>query len=108
MQNNSISLSHAKELADIYKNAGYEEVTASAGVHHGTFKVYVNFIPVADITQLTPELFKAVKEEAITVNGILYEGETVILLESINGKLRCKDRTGKIWFIEKNNLKKIN
>ena len=66
------ALAHAKELADIYSKAGYEEVTASAGVHHGTFKVYVNFIPVADITQLTPELFKAVKKEAIMVNGILY------------------------------------
>ena len=68
----STALAHAKELADIYNKAGYEEVTASAGVHHGTFKVYVNFIPVADITQLTPELFKAVKKEAIMVNGILY------------------------------------
>ena len=68
----SKALEHAKELADIYSNAGYQEVTAAAGVHTGTFKVYVNFIPVADITQLTPELFKAVKKEAITVNGILY------------------------------------
>tara|TARA_Y100000768_G_scaffold379259_1_gene354722 strand:- start:5334 stop:6794 length:1461 start_codon:yes stop_codon:yes gene_type:complete len=66
------ALSDAKELADIYNKAGYQEVTASAGVHHGTFKVFVNFIPVADITQLTPELFKAVKNQAIKVNGILY------------------------------------
>jgi hypothetical protein len=68
----SNALSHAKELANIYNKSGYQEVTASAGVHHGTFKVFVNFIPVADITQLTPELFKAVKNEAIKVNGILY------------------------------------
>ena len=66
------ALSDAKELADIYNKAGYQEVTASAGVHHGTFKVFVNFIPVADITQLTPELFKAVNNKAIKVNGILY------------------------------------
>ena len=42
-----------------------------------------------------------------TVNGILYEGETVILLESINGKLRCKDRTGKIWFLSGDEIELI-
>ena len=31
-----------------------------AGVHHGTYKVYVNFIPVADITFLEKSLFKKV------------------------------------------------
>ena len=46
------ALDDAKELADIYYNAGFQEVEAKAGVHHGTYKVYVNFIPVADITYL--------------------------------------------------------
>ena len=50
-------LEDAKELADIYYKAGFEEVEAKAGVHYGTFKVFVNFIPVADITLLSPELF---------------------------------------------------
>ena len=68
----SNALKDAKELADIYAAAGYDEVEAKAGVHHGTFKVYVNFIPVADITQLTPELFKSVGQKAVRVNGILY------------------------------------
>ena len=37
------ALDHAKELADIYVEAGYTEVEAKAGVHHGTYKVFVNF-----------------------------------------------------------------
>ena len=66
------ALEDAKELADIYEKEGYDDVEAKAGVHHGTFKVYVSFIPVADITFLTPQLFKAVSRESIRVNGIMY------------------------------------
>lgn len=66
------ALNDAKELADIYYNAGFQEVEAKAGVHHGTYKVYVNFIPVADITHLEKALFKRVQSEAIRVYSILY------------------------------------
>ena len=66
------ALEHAKELADIYYNHGFQEVEAKAGVHHGTYKVYVNFIPVADITFLESQLFKTVQKEAVRVYGILY------------------------------------
>ena len=68
----SNALEDAKELSDIYYSAGYEEVEAKAGVHAGTFKVFVNYIPVADITYLERKLFTAVSKEAIRVNGILY------------------------------------
>ena len=66
------ALEDAKELADIYYKDGFQEVEAKAGVHHGTYKVYVNFIPVADITYLDKSLFKRVQKDAIRVYGILY------------------------------------
>ena len=66
------ALKDAKELADIYAKFGWKDVEAKAGVHHGTFKVYVNYIPVADITQMDLDLFKSLKKDAIKVNGILY------------------------------------
>jgi len=66
------ALSDAKELADIYYKAGFQEVEAKAGVHHGTYKVFVNFIPVADITYLDRPLFKRIQKDAIRVYGILY------------------------------------
>jgi len=66
------AMEDAKELADIYYDAGFQEVEAKSGVHHGTYKVYVNFIPVADITYLEKALFKRVQHEAIRVYGILY------------------------------------
>ena len=66
------ALFDAKELADIYYKAGYLEVEAKAGVHYGTYKVFVNFIPIADITQLQPTIFKQIKKDSILVAGILY------------------------------------
>ena len=66
------ALNDAKELADAYFVAGYDEVEAKAGMHPGTYKVYVSFLPVADITYLHPILFDSLSKEAITVAGIKY------------------------------------
>ena len=68
----SNALEDAKKLADIYYEAGFQEVEAKSGVHYGTYKVFVNFIPVADITYLEKSLFNRVQKEAIRVYGILY------------------------------------
>ena len=62
----------AKLLADIYFKKGFTEVEAKSGTHAGTFKVFVNFIPVADITYLVPELYKSIMKKAISVGGIYY------------------------------------
>ena len=68
----SNALDDAKELTDEYVKAGFIETEAKSGQHYGTFKVFVNFIPVADITSMPKELFKTLKEEAIRVAGIYY------------------------------------
>lgn len=66
------ALEYAKELADIYLKNGFKEVEAKSGVHHGTFKVFVNFIPIADITYMNPKIFKSIAKDSIKVNNILY------------------------------------
>lgn len=66
------ALRDAKDLADIYFKKGFTDVEAKAGVHHGTYKVFVNYIPVADITQLDKRLFDALMKHAIDVQGIYY------------------------------------
>ena len=66
------ALNDAKELADIYYSKGYTEVEAKAGQHSGTFKVFVNFIGVADITQVPPELFNTIERDSIVIDGIHY------------------------------------
>jgi hypothetical protein len=62
----------AKELANIYYQNGFSDVEAKSGVHKGTYKVFVNYIPVADITDLAKPIFNSMKKDAIRVNGILY------------------------------------
>ena len=66
------AMDDAKELADIYHKKGFEQVEAKAGQHFGTYKVFVQFIPVADITYLPKQLFNALKKDGLRVNGILY------------------------------------
>lgn len=61
-----------KELADIYARAGFIEIEAKSGMHHGTYKLYVNFMPIADITYLIPEIFNSIKKQAIRIDGIMY------------------------------------
>jgi len=66
------ALEDAKELADIYYNEGFSDVEAKSGVHKGTYKVFVNFIPIADITYMNPEIYDNLEKEAITIMGIRY------------------------------------
>jgi hypothetical protein len=66
------ALDDAKELCDIYVKEGFVEVEAKNGVHEGTYKVYVNFMPVADVTYLHKDIFNAIKKDAIRVAGIYY------------------------------------
>jgi hypothetical protein len=68
----SNALEDSKKLADIYAKAGYDLVEARAGAHHGTFKVFVQFIPIADITQMEEILFNTIVKESIKIDGILY------------------------------------
>jgi hypothetical protein len=66
------ALDDAKELCDIYVKEGFVEVEAKNGVHEGTYKVYVNFMAVADVTFLHKDIFNAIKKDAIRVAGIYY------------------------------------
>ena len=66
------ALEDAKELADVYYKEGFVDVEAKAGQHHGTYKVYVNYIPIADLTLLPKGIYDALKKDAIRVGGMLY------------------------------------
>jgi Poly(A) polymerase catalytic subunit len=68
----SNAINDAKELADIYFRQGFSDVEAKAGVHYGTYKVFVNFFQIADITQLDSKLFSSLKKNALLKDGMLY------------------------------------
>ena len=66
------AIENSKELADIYYNAGYKTVEAKSGSHHGTYKVFVNFIAIADISFMPKDLYNSIKKDAINIDGILF------------------------------------
>jgi len=66
------AIEDAKELAHIFHDKGYLNVEAKSGVHHGTYKVYVDFIAVADITQMPLRLFDNLMSDAVVIKGIHY------------------------------------
>jgi len=67
-----IAMKDVKEMADLFYKKGYNDVEAKAGIHEGTYKLFVNFIHVADVTQQDLAIFNNLNEEAITINGIKY------------------------------------
>ena len=93
-------MEHAKKLADHYYSLGYHETTASAGVHPGTFKVYVNFIAIADFTFLSPRIFAKLEEEAIIIEGISYCSPNFLrmnMMEELAHPLNQPERFEKVF-----------
>ena len=72
------ALEHAKQLAKIFAFNHYENVEAKSAVSIGTYKVFVNFIPVADITQLDEEVFLKIQKNATLINNIYYAPTTYL------------------------------
>ncbi len=66
------ALDDSKELADIFFNMGYNEVESKSGSHPGTFKVFVNFTPIADITHMESSLFNVLAAKSYIKHGIRY------------------------------------
>jgi hypothetical protein len=66
------AINDAKELVDLYTFHGFHECEAKSAMHDGTYKIYVNFIPIADITYVPKPLFNSIKKEAIDVDGLLH------------------------------------
>jgi len=66
------ALNDAKELTDIYYKKGFLDVEAKSGQHHGTYKLYVNYMPVADISYIPKEIYQSLLKDSIRVAGILY------------------------------------
>jgi hypothetical protein len=62
----------AKYLADKFAKAGYQNVEAKSGVHIGTYKVFVDFILIADITKLPNVVYKQIQKDTIIKKGIHY------------------------------------
>jgi hypothetical protein len=66
------AMNDSKELVDLYIFHGFKECEAKSAMHEGTYKVYVNFIPIADITQVPKLLFNSIKKDTIEIDEMIY------------------------------------
>jgi hypothetical protein len=62
----------SEELIQELKKEGFNDVNMKFSVHEGTSKVLMNFIPVADCTDIHPNYFKILQSRAKVVNGIYF------------------------------------
>lgn len=63
---------HAMMLSDKFRKAGYTNIEAKPGTHLGTFKVFVDYNGIADITELNKDIFERLWKEDIQEDGIHY------------------------------------
>lgn len=61
-----------RALVQDLKRAGFQEISAREGMHEGTVKIYVDYVPIADITSLDPALYRILSKRELRVNGISY------------------------------------
>lgn len=59
-------------LVQDLKKAGFQEISAREGMHEGTVKLYVDYVPVADITAIDAPLYRILSKRELRVNGISY------------------------------------
>jgi hypothetical protein len=61
------------EIADIFYKRGYTNCYAASNpIHIGSYKLFINYIGVLDVTHLPPLLYSKLFDERILANGISY------------------------------------
>ena len=63
-------------LVNLLQNAGFQDVSIREGMHEGTVKVYVDYIPVADVTAIHPQIYKTLYRRSAVFDGIHYMDAT--------------------------------
>lgn len=61
-----------RELMTELSLAGFSEISAREGMHEGTMKIYVEYVPVADITSMAPRLYRILSQREFRREGISY------------------------------------
>ena len=68
----SNAIEDVKEMCDVFYEKGYNNVEAKTANHVGTYKVYVNYLPVLDVTQMDSRLLDTLLKECITKGRLHY------------------------------------
>lgn len=67
-----------KELVNDLESAGFKDVYNKVGVHKGTKKVLVNYVPIADLTYVDNEVYQTFLKESKVIDKIHYTNEHML------------------------------
>lgn len=98
---------HAAKLADRLAKAGFTSVEVKPGVHLGTFKVFANYIGVADVSHMEVTMFKKLWDEKITKDKIHYVPPNFLRMAMYLELSRPKGDVSR-WKKVYNRLQKLN
>lgn len=63
---------HSKTIADRLAAVGLDNIQVKPGVHLGTFKVFADYIPVADVSTLSKPIFTKLWNDSVVKDGVRY------------------------------------
>ena len=67
-----------EELVKELEKEGFKEIYHKVGIHEGTKKILVNFVPIADITSIDKDLFTILYRRSIVKDGTHYTDENIL------------------------------
>ena len=65
------AIKDAKKLSQLLVKK-YDNVEVKSAMFKGTYKIFVNFIPIVDLTQIKYNLFEKIKQTSLKINEIYY------------------------------------
>jgi hypothetical protein len=67
-----------EQLLDELKGAGFEDVIDRVGIHEGTKKIMVNYNPIADISEISENVYNIFHKRAIVKDGMYYTDPDIL------------------------------
>jgi len=61
-----------RDMLTMLEKAGFKEVNQRVGIHEGTKKILVNYMPVADISEIDKKIYSVIYKRSIVKEGIHY------------------------------------
>lgn len=66
------------ELVEDLKRAGFKDVYHRVGMHEGTKKIMVNFVPIADISHIQQDLYDIFVKRSVKKGGVRYTDPDIL------------------------------
>lgn len=70
--------SDVEELVSDLKRAGFTEVANRVGMHEGTKKIMVNYVAVADISEMDPAIYDVLLRRSVIIHKIHYTDPDIL------------------------------